>query len=325
MSELGFVPTGTQQQCSCSSHCWLTDAARYTISLLYTSLLLLCAAALPIAMVAAILWPRSNLSVGLVVATLLCLLLLLRKVVTKQPTAHVLTDPWLVWPREHRSVTITPGHAPFAEYTNRVRRRNKEKVIPSEWVDLGFDGFPNVAEHGRPNSLFLDNEFEDTDQQTSYARRISSLPSVVAAATSFEVERSDNPLRESLIHDVGTRGDDEGDVSLGHFGFEPEQPQIQASSADETNSQMSSRDCALVATQEAVEETLYRNCLRNSHALLQACDDHGRHSHNPCRAVLGWLLLWIICVTFLLWVLLSSEETTHFIGIQSLALPYLYH
>ena len=143
VSELGFVPTGTQQQCSCSSHCWLTDAARYTISLLYTSLLLLCAAALPIAMVAAILWPRSNLSVGLVAATILCLLLLLRKVVTKQPTVHVLTDPWLVWPREHRSVMITPKHVPFVEYSDRVRQRvwrtqNEEKVTPSEWVDLGL-------------------------------------------------------------------------------------------------------------------------------------------------------------------------------------------
>jgi hypothetical protein len=265
---------------------------------------------------------------------MLCLLLLLRKIVTKQPTVHVLTDPWLVWPREHRSVTITPRNIHFREYTNRIgqrRVRKKERIIPSEWVDLGFDGFPNVSEHGRPDSLFVESEFENTDQQVGYARRISSLPSVVAAATSFEIERSENPLRTSLInHDVGAQGADEGDASLGTFGFEPEQPQIQASSAtaDEANSSMSSRDCKLVATQKAVEETLYRECLRKSHDLLQESDyiphgsQAGRHSHNPCCAVLAWLLLWITSVTVLLWVLLASEETTNFVAIQSPALPF---
>jgi hypothetical protein len=329
VSALGHVPTGVHAW-SCSSHSWLNDAARYNISLMVKLSFLLSLMAMPVGLASALLRDNGSVASSIPAASTMCLLLLVIGLLvnwrrhTQQHLTElayrVVAEPWPIWSRQPRTVTITPRRIAISTYAQQRRDwhasssgfRSSQLGLADSWEDMGWAG------HLRRAATSISANQEDNDDIVPLAGPV--LDGLRAAAETFEVERAENPMGETLLsvsdrtRETAGGAADVPDVD-GEAELDPETAQrrkgrhdtsgtpveaerFEVERADSQDEPMTARERDLVAQQQLVEEELH---LQRSDRDLSALPRRSWH-----KPLLTWCGLWAICVAFVLWILLAS-------------------
>ena len=179
VSGLGTVPAGDHQW-SCVCHAVLGDTGRFGMAMLHA---LVLALSVTVATLSALVWAAADTAIvgvtGMVAFS--CVVIMLLMLFFNRDFAER-REPWIEWRREPRTISITPDpHKPAYYIAQRMGTGNVyDNFMPNlSWADLGW-------EDGLPKSKLAPRETPD-----------GVAPAEPGAV--FEVERTDNPLRASLV------------------------------------------------------------------------------------------------------------------------------